>query len=128
MENKKWYAVMTNRDDNDWGIGSYDRDEAERMVANRADEYPDGHIAVIDEGNGTPKSKVCVEEIYPDDFDRLNYCAYKIISAKDWGFLDEEFAYLAHFADMDSEWESSDGDNVEDIIREIGKKLGFQLI
>jgi len=120
---------MTNRDDTDWGFGFYDRDEAERVIANRADVYPDSYIAVIDEGNGeTDCDPVCVEEIYPDDFDRINYCAYKIISAKDWGFLDEEFAYLAHFADMDSEWASSDGDNVEDIIREIGKKLGFQLI
>ena len=57
MENKLWYAVMRGNDDNDWGSGSYDYDEAVEMVQ----EYiPDGgYIAVIEEGN----DPICVEEI-----------------------------------------------------------------
>lgn len=69
MEKKLWYAVMRDSDDNDWGIGSYYRNEAEYMVFENISEYPDGYIAVIDEGDGTPISKICVDEIYPEDFD-----------------------------------------------------------
>lgn len=55
MTNNYWYAVMMDNDDTDWGTGSYDLDEAKRMVA----EYPEGYIAVIKEGN----DPVCVDEI-----------------------------------------------------------------
>lgn len=57
MENKLWYAVMRDNDDNDWGSGSYDYDEAVEMVQKY---IPDGgYIAVIEEGN----DPICVEEI-----------------------------------------------------------------
>lgn len=57
MENKLWYAVMRDNDDNDWGSGSYDYDEAVAMVQKY---IPDGgYIAVINEGN----DPICVEEI-----------------------------------------------------------------
>lgn len=55
MTNNYWYAVMKDNDDYDWDYGSYDLEEAKEMVKN----YPDGYIAVIDEG-GDP---ICVEEI-----------------------------------------------------------------
>lgn len=58
MANKYWYAVMQDDDDNDWGTGSYDLDEAQEMVK----KYPEGYIAVIDEG-GDP---VCVNVIRQD--------------------------------------------------------------
>lgn len=57
MENKKWYAVQTDRTD-DWGTGSYDYDEAVQMLK----EQGYGLIAVIDEGND-PSEALCVEEI-----------------------------------------------------------------
>ena len=57
MENKLWYAVMRDNDDNDWGSGSYDYDEAVEMVQKY---IPDGgYIAVIEEGS----DPICVEEI-----------------------------------------------------------------
>lgn len=57
MENKLWYAVMRDNDDNDWGSGSYDYNEAVEMVQKY---IPDGgYIAVIEEGN----DPICVEEI-----------------------------------------------------------------
>ena len=55
MANNYWYAVMKDNDDTDWGYGSYDLAEAKEMVS----KYPEGYIAVIDEG-GDP---ICVEEI-----------------------------------------------------------------
>lgn len=57
MENKKWYAVQTDRTD-DWGTGSYDYEEAVQMLK----EQGHGLIAVIDEGND-PSEALCVEEI-----------------------------------------------------------------
>lgn len=54
---KKWFAVMRDADDNDWGTGSYDYDEAVKMVR---PYIPDGgYIAVIEEGN----DPICIEEI-----------------------------------------------------------------
>ena len=56
MEKKLWYAVMRDREDNDWGTGSYNLEEAREMVK----RYPEGYIAEIDEGDGDPN---CVDEI-----------------------------------------------------------------
>ena len=56
MEKKLWYAVMRDDEDNDWGTGSYNLEEAKEMVK----AYPEGYIAVIDEGDGDP---ICVDEI-----------------------------------------------------------------
>ena len=49
---------MSYAEDNDWGYGSYDKDEAMEMVQ----QYiPDGgYIAVIDESGDEP---MCVREI-----------------------------------------------------------------
>lgn len=68
MEKKLWYAVMMDREDNDWGDGSFDLDEAKAM----AREYEEGYIAVIDanydeNGNATTDG-LCVEEIFQEDF------------------------------------------------------------
>ena len=53
----RWYAVMANENDDDWGTGSYCFDEAVCM----AHMYgPDAYIAVIEDGN----DPVCVEEIH----------------------------------------------------------------
>ena len=59
---KYWYAVMKDNEDDDWGYGSYDLAEAQKMV----EKFPEGYIAVIDEGldeNGNPGDPICVEEI-----------------------------------------------------------------
>lgn len=58
---KLWYAVMEDRNDTDWGYGSYDRKEAEKMALEMG---PDAYIAVIN-NEGDP---VCVEEISQEDF------------------------------------------------------------
>lgn len=58
--NPVWYAVMRDRDDDDWGTGSRDYDEAVRMAqALRDDGYSDAYIAVIDDGD----DPVCTDEI-----------------------------------------------------------------
>lgn len=54
-ESRIWYAVQTDRED-DWGYGSYDRDEAIRMAKKQKEHYPDTLIAVIE-------NDVCIEEI-----------------------------------------------------------------
>lgn len=59
MESKKWYAVEMDRDDNDWGTGSYDFDEAVKMAKRMGAEI----IAVIEMGD----DPICVEEIYTDE-------------------------------------------------------------
>lgn len=62
VESRLWYAVMRDRDDIDWGTGSYDLDEArEKMNEWRNDGWPDAYIAVIDMSN--EDDPVCVEEI-----------------------------------------------------------------
>ena len=56
-----WYALMQDRDDTDWGTGTYDKQEAiEKVKSWRQDGYPDAYIAVIDESGNEP---MCVEEI-----------------------------------------------------------------
>jgi hypothetical protein len=54
-----WYAVQADADDNDWGDGSYDLEEAKAMAA---DLGPEARIAVIQEGN----DPICIEEILLD--------------------------------------------------------------
>ena len=51
-----WYAVMADDEDDDWGTGSYNLDEAKKMVK----KYPNGYIAVISEST---HDAVCVDEI-----------------------------------------------------------------
>lgn len=64
MEQKLWYAVLVDADDNDWGYGSEDLDEAKQLVMDRLDIYPDAYIAVIQEGD----DPICVGEIHQDEF------------------------------------------------------------
>ena len=55
VEWRPWYAVLMDADDNDWGTGSHDRDEAMGMAIRMGAE----RIAVIEEGD----DPICVEEI-----------------------------------------------------------------
>ena len=54
----KWYAVMSDREDSDWGYGSHDIAEAKQML--KGAEYEDGYIAVIE-------NDVCIEELTQDE-------------------------------------------------------------
>lgn len=57
-----WYAVLRDNEDNDWGTGSLDLNEAKQMAKNQLDDYPDTLIAVIEVNEGDDNS-VCVDEI-----------------------------------------------------------------
>ena len=59
---KKFYAVLVDREDNDFGTGSYNLDEAIEMVKFRKDVYPDAYIGVIEMGT----DPICVDEIEVD--------------------------------------------------------------
>lgn len=54
---KLWHAVMKDREDNDWGYGSHDLEEAKKMVAPFIEDG--GYIAVIEDGD----DPICVDEI-----------------------------------------------------------------
>lgn len=53
----KWYAVMMDKEDNDWGTGSFDYNEAVKMAQEMGAEL----IAVI-------SGDYCVDEISAEDF------------------------------------------------------------
>ena len=55
MDKRYWYAVLADKEDSDWGTGSYNLAEAREMLK----AYPGGCIAVIDNG----RDPVCVEVI-----------------------------------------------------------------
>ena len=57
---KRWYAVLTDDEDGDWGTGSFDKAEAiAKCKSWREDVYPNAYIAIIDDGD----DPVCVGEI-----------------------------------------------------------------
>jgi hypothetical protein len=61
MKEKMWYAVVRDMEDDDWGTGSVNYDEAVKMVMDyRKDGYSDAHIAVIDDSTD---NAVCVDVI-----------------------------------------------------------------
>ena len=63
MEEKIWYAVLRDSDDNDWGTGSFDLQEAKRIArVQREIGHSDAYIAVIDDIH-----KVCIDEIHDID-------------------------------------------------------------
>ena len=120
MNNEKWYAVMRDHSDDDWGTGSFDQVEAEKMVVNNLDAYPEGFLAVIENDS-------CVEEIEQEDFSPVNCYAARIIKAHDWEEAQDDLDHLAHWLDMDEEWAAADGDTSEDVIRKMGEKIGVDL-
>lgn len=64
IKNKIWYAVQVGADDNDWGCGSYDEQEALDLAKVEAEYYPDQliRIAVIDQGTDGNADPICIEE------------------------------------------------------------------
>lgn len=67
--NKIWYAVMMNENDNDWGIGSYNKEEAIEQVKKAFPE--EGWIAVIEiainEETGEEESTLMIDVITNED-------------------------------------------------------------
>ena len=58
---RTWYAILTDEEDNDWGTGSFDFEEAK----SRCREYgPDARIAVINDG----PDPICERIILQEDF------------------------------------------------------------
>ena len=56
-----WYAIMLDKEDQDWGTGSFDKHEAMvRASVLRDSGHPDAYIAVIDDTN----DPVCIDEIH----------------------------------------------------------------
>lgn len=71
MENKKlWYAILEGEEDNDWGMGSFDREEA----LTKCIQYGYKLVAVIDgnynEDGEAQSDPICVNLLYRGtDFD-----------------------------------------------------------
>lgn len=53
---RTWYAVMENREDNDWGYGSYDLNEAIEMLKEQG--WEDGYILEVND-----ETKTAIREI-----------------------------------------------------------------
>lgn len=61
---KKWYAVMRDNEDTDWGTGSTRLREAAKMVRKmRREGDEEAHIAVIDITSDDMNAQVCIDEI-----------------------------------------------------------------
>lgn len=61
---KKWYAVMRDNEDTDWGTGSTRLREAAKMVRKmRREGDEEAHIAVIDITSDDINAQVCIDEI-----------------------------------------------------------------
>ena len=61
---KKWYAVLRDNEDTDWGSGSFNKREAAKMVRKlRRDGDKDAHIAIIDVTSDDPNAQICIGEI-----------------------------------------------------------------
>lgn len=56
---EKWYAVMEDNEDTDWGYGSKDYEEAVKMLKEKG--WEDGYIAVIENGD------YCADIVYYAD-------------------------------------------------------------
>lgn len=117
MEKKLWYAVMRDREDNDWGYGSFNLNKAIKMADK--DNYPEAYIAVIDanydeDGNPTTDGE-CVEEMEIP----------RTVTVKDYGWnvtvwLGDDWASIDH-----EDYEDFDEDeNTEGVREEL--KLKFE--
>lgn len=61
---KKWYAVMRDNEDTDWGTGSTRLREAAKMVRKmRRNGDEEAHIAVIDITSDDMTAQICIDEI-----------------------------------------------------------------
>lgn len=65
MENKLWYAIVTNND-GDWGYGSYDREEAVRMAHECAESGMFIRVDVVTIEEGNDPIAIAEENIYAE--------------------------------------------------------------
>lgn len=69
MEKKNWYAVLNDRDDNDWGTGSFDWSEAVAMAKARGCELIAEIDGGYDEAGHETTDPICIAEyISGEDF------------------------------------------------------------
>ena len=77
---RTWYAAVMDREDNDWGHGSYDLEEAKKM----ARKLGEGSLViVIDDGN----DPIAVDEI--DPWENLTWKVYACGGDHDGEFVAE---------------------------------------
>lgn len=118
----KWYAVMKDREDSDWGTGSYKKTEAMQMAAQyREDGQEDAYIAVIE-------NDTCIDEIHDiepllkiedvaqalalyDSMEQNGDMARYFLHIKDNGDIlptlsgaDASFYYDTDVSDLDGDW------------------------
>ena len=64
MDNKYWYAIERDDEDDDWGTGSYNLEEAREMLREYKTSWPEdwanGRIAVIEDS----KDPICVDVLF----------------------------------------------------------------
>lgn len=61
---KKWYAVVRDNEDTDWGTGSTRLRETAKMVRKmRSEGDEEAHIAVIDITSDDINAQVCIDKI-----------------------------------------------------------------
>lgn len=66
---KNWYAVLNDRDDNDWGTGSFDWNEAVKMAKMWGCEQIAEIDGAYDEAGNETTDPICVAEyISGEDF------------------------------------------------------------
>lgn len=66
---KNWYAVLNDRDDNDWGTGSFDWSEAVAMAKARGCEMIAEIDGGYDESGHATTDPICIAEyISGEDF------------------------------------------------------------
>ena len=119
-----FYAVQKYENDSDWGTGSYDLDEAVKMMVKCDCE----RIAVID-----TYCEVC-DKVYDIadlrdmgyfDSDDPETVGFLIRKADHWELDDCEAFCKA--AGLKKEWEEADGDSFEDVLRAAQEKLGIDI-
>lgn len=100
MENR-WYAVMRDRQDDDWGYGSHDLEEAKDMLAGLC--VDDGYIAVIE-------NDVCVQELgYAELYD-TNLVVVDRAGCDEWTDLVESEEYADKMWDRLTDHDKRDRD------------------
>ena len=70
MESKRnWYAIQRDADDNDWGTGSFDWDEAVKMAKSKGCQQIAEIDGGYDENGATTTDPICVAEYHAgEDF------------------------------------------------------------
>ncbi len=62
---RNWYAALMNNEDNDWGTGSFDRAEAEKIAKSMGDESIVAEIdGGYDEDGNSTTDPICVAEYH----------------------------------------------------------------